>query len=101
MTLASVLVLLAAAVVANEPETGGSPPPESASGAEVEAEGAEAAPKKEYEVLAEFVTEDSLSPLRYLDTGLVTLNDRCPLRLVRLNRRMEAVYVNSKPVGFC
>ena len=57
--------------------------------------------KVEYEILAEYVEEDSLSPLRYLADGQVTLNDRCPVRLVRLNRRMEPVWVNGRPVGFC
>jgi hypothetical protein len=52
--------------------------------------------------LAEFVSpDDSLSRLRMLDDGLVTLNDRCPVRLVQLNRKMGASYVNGRPVGFC
>jgi len=58
-------------------------------------------PKREYEILAEFVTDDSLSALRFFRDGLVTLNDRCPVRLVRLNCKMEAAYVNGRPVGFC
>lgn len=52
--------------------------------------------------LAEFVSpDDSLSRLRMLDDGLVTLNDRCPVRQVQLNRKMGASYVNGRPVGFC
>ena len=44
---------------------------------------------------------DSLPRLRYLADGLVTLNDRCPVRKVRLNPKMNAAYVNGFPVGFC
>lgn len=52
--------------------------------------------------LAEFVSPaDSLPKLRYLADGLVTLNDRCPVRKVKLNPRMQAAYVNGRPVGFC
>lgn len=38
--------------------------------------------------------------LRYED-GLVSLNDRCPVRRVRLNPKMPPVRVNGHPVGFC
>ena len=50
-----------------------------------------------------FRSKDGLltETLRYLADGQVTLNDRCPVRLVRLNRRMEPVWVNGRPVGFC
>ena len=91
----NILLLAVGALVA----TGADPDSPSSAGARTEAE-AEETPK-EYEILAEFVTQDSISAVRYLDTGLVTLNDRCPVRLVRLNRRMEAAYVNGHPVGFC
>ena len=91
----SILLLTVGALVA----AGADPDSPSSAGARTEAE-AEETPK-EYEILAEFVTPDSLSPLRYLDGGLVTLNDRCPVRLVRLNRKMKAAYVNGRPVGFC
>ncbi len=54
------------------------------------------------EPFAEFVTPaDSLPHLRFLADGKVTLNDRCPVRKVRLNPRMGASYVNGQPVGFC
>jgi hypothetical protein len=54
------------------------------------------------EPFAEFVTTaDSLPRLRYFADGLVTLNDRCPVRKVKLNPRMGASYVNGHPVGFC
>ena len=58
--------------------------------------------KKSYVVFADFVSEaDSLPRLKYRDDGQVTLNDRCPVRLVRLNPKMPAAYVNGRPVGFC
>jgi hypothetical protein len=60
------------------------------------------APKITYAVLAEFVTpEDSLSQLRFHADGLISLNDQCPVRKVRLNLKMAAAYVNGEPVGFC
>jgi hypothetical protein len=64
---------------------------------------AAAEPKKpEPPAVAEFISPaDSLPYLRYLADGLVTLNDRCPIRKVRLNPRMNAAYVNGRPVGFC
>jgi hypothetical protein len=43
---------------------------------------------------------DSFPRLVYPD-GLVSLNDRCPVRKVELNPRMPPVYVNGQPVGFC
>jgi hypothetical protein len=43
---------------------------------------------------------DTLPRIRFAD-GLVSLNDRCPVRLVPLNLRMPPVYVNGRPVGFC
>ncbi len=54
------------------------------------------------EPFAEFVSPaDSLPHMRYLADGLVTMNDRCPVRKVRLNPMMGASYVNGRPVGFC
>jgi hypothetical protein len=43
---------------------------------------------------------DTLPRIKFAD-GLVSLNDRCPVRLVPLNLRMPPVYVNGRPVGFC
>lgn len=44
---------------------------------------------------------DSLLPrVRFAD-GQVSVNDRCPVRQVKLNRRMPPLYVNGHPVGFC
>ncbi|MBD3866516.1 MAG: hypothetical protein IFK94_00165 [Acidobacteria bacterium] len=41
-------------------------------------------------VLAELVDpEAKFSPLRYLDSGLITLNDRCPVREFPLNLKTE------------
>jgi len=52
--------------------------------------------------LAEFVTPaDTLPALRYFADGKETLNDRCPVRKVKLNPMMGASYVNGQPVGFC
>jgi hypothetical protein len=45
------------------------------------------------------VADSELYRLRYGDS--VTENDRCPVRKSRLNRRMPAVWVNGKPIGFC
>jgi len=39
--------------------------------------------------------------LKYFDSGMVTLNDRCPVLKTALNPKMEAVYVNGRPIGFC
>ena len=59
--------------------------------------------KPEYVVLAEYVSDaDTLFPrVRYLADGLVSLNDKCPVRKIKLNRKMMAAYVNGHPVGFC
>lgn len=40
------------------------------------------------------------SPLRF-GNGQVTLNDRCPVRKVKLNRRLEPMLVNGQAIGFC
>ena len=54
------------------------------------------------EPVAEFMDPDAeFSPLKYFDTGMVTLNDRCPVLKTQLSPKMEAVYVNGRPVGFC
>ena len=54
------------------------------------------------QALAEFVSPaDSLPHLRFLADQKVTLNDRCPVRKVKLNPMMGASYVNGQPVGFC
>jgi len=56
----------------------------------------------EYVTLAEAVSPgDSLSPLRFFVGDQITLNDRCPVRRVPLNPKMQPAYVNGRPVGFC
>jgi hypothetical protein len=92
---AAILVALCAAAWGTEPEAPAPVAPPQAAATAPEA------PKVEYEILAEYAEKDSLSPLRYLADGQVTLNDRCPVRLSKLNRRMEPVWVNGRPVGFC
>lgn len=52
----------------------------------------------------ESMTVDTLvNPYPHLKMadGQISLNDRCPVRLARLNRRLPAIYVNEKPIGFC
>jgi len=43
---------------------------------------------------------DSLPRLVFAD-GLVSLNDRCMVRQVKLNPKMPPIYVSGEPVGFC
>ena len=43
---------------------------------------------------------DSLPRLIFAD-GLVSLNDRCMVRRVKLNPKMPPIYVSGEPVGFC
>lgn len=38
--------------------------------------------------------------LRFCD-GSVSLNDRCPVTQTKLNRALDPVFVNGRPVGFC
>lgn len=38
--------------------------------------------------------------LKYADS-LVSLNDRCIVRMVKLNPKVRPVYVSRMPVGFC
>ena len=44
--------------------------------------------------------DDEFPRLRFVD-GQVSLNDRCPVTLSKLNKKMDPVYVNGHPVGFC
>ena len=43
---------------------------------------------------------DSFPRVEYPRDG-VTLNERCMVRMARLNRRMPPMFVNNFPVGFC
>lgn len=36
-----------------------------------------------------------------LEGGQISLNDRCPVRKVGLNRRLPVLFVNGRPIGFC
>jgi hypothetical protein len=66
------------------------------------AEKAEQPAKVEQVAFGEYVNaEDSLPRLRYFDGDQLSLNDRCPVRKVRLNPKMPPAYVNGRPVGFC
>lgn len=38
--------------------------------------------------------------LMFEDSSL-SINDRCPVRKVGLNRRLQALLVNGRPLGFC
>jgi hypothetical protein len=59
-------------------------------------------PAKEYVVFGEFVNpQDALPRVRYYDSELVSLNDRCAVRKIKLNPKMPPVYVNGQPIGFC
>ena len=95
--LTSAAVLWATAALAQADQAG-----KAAAPADQPAAAAPAADKPAPPPLAEYVSPaDTLPRLRYLADGLVTLNDRCPVRKVKLNPRMHAAYVNGRPVGFC
>ena len=51
--------------------------------------------------LAVYEDENAEYPRLTFPDGSVSLNDRCPVRRVKLNRRMPPLYVNGRPVGFC
>ena len=56
----------------------------------------------EYIELGEYVNlQDSLPRVRYFESNLVSLNDRCAVRKGKLNNKMPPVYVNGQPIGFC
>ena len=38
--------------------------------------------------------------LRMVDRD-ISVNDRCPVTLSKLNRKIDPVYVNGRPIGFC
>jgi len=46
-------------------------------------------------------TTDNRFPYLLMEDGRITLNDRCPVRKVPLNRRLPALFVNNMPIGFC
>ncbi len=59
-------------------------------------------PPRNLIVFGEYIQpEDSFPKIRYFEAGLVSPNDRCAVRKVRLNVKMPPVYVNGRPIGFC
>ena len=40
-------------------------------------------------------------PHLLMTDGQITLNDRCPVRKAILNKRLSALFVNGRPLGFC
>jgi len=51
--------------------------------------------------LPTFVDADAEFPrVDYPGDG-VTVNDRCPVRQAKLNRKMKPIHANGRPVGFC
>lgn len=55
-----------------------------------------------YVAFGEYVQPaDSFPTIRYFEGGLVSQNDRCAVRKVRMNTKMPPVYVNGRPIGFC
>lgn len=56
-----------------------------------------------YAVFGEYVqaAEDSFPQIRYFESGLVSENDRCAVRKVKMNVKMPPVYVNGRAIGFC
>ena len=45
--------------------------------------------------------DDPEFPRLRFDDGSVSVNDRCPVTLSRLNRKLDPLYVNGRSVGFC
>lgn len=60
------------------------------------------APEPLEENLASALVDSSaeFSALRFED-GSESLNDRCPVRKVRLNTKLRPMFVNGQPIGFC
>jgi hypothetical protein len=64
--------------------------------------GAGTDPAVKHRILAQHVRpEEEFPRLRFFDSGLVSLNDRCPVRRTKLSTKMPAMYVNGRPIGFC
>lgn len=38
--------------------------------------------------------------IQYADS-MVSVNDRCIVRLRKLSPKIQAIYVNGRPIGFC
>lgn len=46
-------------------------------------------------------TDDPEHPRVKYPDSLVSVNDRCAVRKVKLGNRVRPVYVNGLPIGFC
>lgn len=51
--------------------------------------------------IIQFASADTLFPRLVFADGKTSLNDRCMVRRVKLNKRLPGLYVNGSPVGFC
>jgi hypothetical protein len=60
------------------------------------------APKPVARLLPAAYTDTALAfpRLRFAD-GSLSLNDKCPVRKVKLNPRLAPLFVNGRPIGFC
>ncbi len=49
------------------------------------------------------VRDTSRNPFPHLmfEDSSISINDRCPVRKVGLNRRLQGLLVNGRPLGFC
>lgn len=54
-----------------------------------------------FDGMAAYVDTTAEFPRVRYEDGSLSLNDRCIVRQVKLNRKMGAVYVNGRPIGFC
>lgn len=51
--------------------------------------------------LGEYTDTSLTFPRMRYANGETTINDRCPVRKVALNRRLAPLFVNGRPLGFC
>lgn len=59
-------------------------------------------PKPVAALLPATFTDTTLAfPKMLFTDGSVSLNDKCPVRKVKLNRRLAPLFVNGRPIGFC
>ena len=51
--------------------------------------------------VSEHVDPDAaFSAVRY-ENGQVSLNEQCPVRRTKLNTKLQPLFVNGQPIGFC
>ncbi|MBK8229437.1 MAG: hypothetical protein IPK72_02380 [Candidatus Eisenbacteria bacterium] len=55
----------------------------------------------DYPRLSAYQDTTSEHPHLVFADGSVSLNDQCPVRRAKLNRKMPPVYINGRPIGFC